>query len=155
MTSRYWSLRAAAARIATIIAHRVAIRLGIRSAFIALIVFLIGVTSATIGITAYWNTRLVVDDLSDVILSEVTDKAVARTTSYLRSATPIIELSRSMLAEGIIDPKDSEALTDHLYRVLRAHTQFTWAWYANEDGNGLGAFRLMDGRLGVNRMGFR
>src|SRR5262249_2572331 len=111
------------------------------------LVLLVGVV---IFAVADRSNRLTTRSLVHSLFREVSGHAVTQTKDFIFRAAPVAQSLGQLSGQGLtLDNFD--ALAPQLLAFLKANSGMTWVLYGDESGDYVGATRLSDGRVHIER----
>lgn len=122
-------------------------RIPFRIALSVISIVLITMTSLGIGVYAFVSTQSIIDDLADDLIDELFTKVFVLANARLESASHILELNRSALTSGAIDPTSTTALGEHFVQVLDAYPHITVSGYGDRNGVAIWSYRTETGAI--------
>ena len=107
-------------------------------------------TGVVVVVVADRNNRQSTQALADSLFREGSERAVAQTRGFVMRAAPVAR-SLEQLADRGLALDDLDALAPQLLAFLNGNPGMTWVLYGAESGDYVGATRLRDGRVHVER----
>jgi adenylate cyclase len=126
-------------------------RLPFSLALVGLAIGLTLLTGATLGILAWQERRALSRELLDGAMARTARLAATHVERFLRDAESTARLGPELVAEGLLDLADDDALERFALAALRSHPQLAWVSYGDRDDRFVGAWRDAEGRVYVNR----
>jgi serine phosphatase RsbU (regulator of sigma subunit) len=111
---------------------------------------LVVLTGGAITLVADRNNRASTQALVDSLFREVSGHAATQTKDFVLRAAPVAE-SLTRLSDQGLALDDLDRLAHQLLAFLQGNQGMTWVLYGDESGDYVGATRLNDGRLHIER----
>ena len=99
-----------------------------------------------VGYTYYHNTNSILE-LSDDLISQVTETVIEKTTNYMEPASTMAKMSARIAAKGALSVTDNEKLESYAIEVLKSYPQLAMFNIGDEEGNFLMPKKQSDGTV--------
>jgi len=104
------------------------------TAFVCQVVGAVGI----VGYISYRSGQRTVDDFSNQLMSQTTQKVTDTLDNYFGQAQKVNQLNQTLIQSGIIDVNDTESLGKYFWQQLQIN-DFTYLSYGNLDREFVGA----------------
>jgi len=120
------------------------------SFYVRLVTALVGllvITVLPILAYKYYQNKRIVLELSEELMSQITQNVIEKTNNFLLPAAEVVEISARLSKLGVLSCADHRQLELYTAGVLKSYPQMCMLFLGDEQGNYLRSWQQADGRI--------